>query len=252
MTEKKTWRPSLAFRIYTFLAVFSILGTFLTRDQPSAREMVAPWAGAITLLAGVWAMVELLPRRGWIVAVLATGAAMELTGLYTGWPFGVYVYTTEWKPVLTLSATKFFPVLLPFAWVMMVVAAWHATDGLRSVATRVALTAGIASLADLLMEPALAGPLDYWRWVPAGMSPADTLAAALPLPPAGPLPGGVPVSNALGWLLTSALGAVWLAYASRGEVRVDGWEARRYGWGLLGLHVTMVTLISLILGASAA
>ena len=51
----------------------------------------------------------------------------------------------------------------------------------------------LASVVDLLMEPVMTGPLGYWRWLRPG-----------------PLPGGAPVENFLGWWVVATLAGLVL------------------------------------------
>lgn len=149
-----------------------------------------------------------------VLGVLALGAGCEVVGLYTGFPFGRYVYTEAWWPTVPLPGDHRFPLLLPFAWAMV------AGGSARLLKHRPIWMVGLAAAClDLLMEPVMVGTLGYWRWLDGG-----------------PLPGGVPVLNFVGWFLVST-GAAWLI----GESDV---EPRESGWVLAG-HLALVAVLAL-------
>lgn len=131
-----------------------------------------------------------------LALVLFLGAAVELIGVTTGLPFGRYIYTDRWWPTVPLPDGGRFPLLLPFAWFLVAGAAALAVRvrGLPGALLGGLLAAGV----DLFMEPVMAGPLDYWRWLEPG-----------------PLPGGAPILNFVGWFATASLaGAVLRALGS--------------------------------------
>jgi putative membrane protein len=61
----------------------------------------------------------------------------------------------------------------------------------------------IAASIDLPMEAIMTGPLNYWRWKQPG-----------------PLPGGAPIANFLGWFAVATIAAGILSQSSdRDEIR---------------------------------
>jgi uncharacterized membrane protein len=126
------------------------------------------------------------------------GAGAEVAGLYTGAVFGSYVYTEAWQPIVMLPGDKPFPLLLPVAWLMM---AGGSVLAVRRLLPEVpgwgaaSLGACTAAALDVPMEHVMVNVLGYWTWT----SP-------------GPLPGGAPWMNVVGWLATSLVaGAIILS-----------------------------------------
>ncbi|MGV3618654.1 MAG: carotenoid biosynthesis protein [Fimbriimonas sp.] len=188
----------------------------------------------MTLGVGCFAAFEPLVRelggRAWAAlgVVLALGGSIEVAGVLTGFPFGRYAYTDRWWPVVTLVDGARFPLQLPFAWFLMAGASyltviWIGKGGHGKLYAP--LTGLLAAALDLIMEPVMVGPLGYWRWLDPG-----------------PLPGGAPWSNFLGWFATAALAAVALnAFGA-----AKAWEAREPKVVLLG-HMILTIGIGLAL-----
>ncbi|HWD40932.1 MAG TPA: carotenoid biosynthesis protein [Fimbriimonas sp.] len=158
---------------------------------------IAPIASFATLAMGCWIAFSCYvssqgPAR--VLAVLGLGAACEVLGLATGLPFGRYQYTGRWWPSLTISGLGPFPLLLPFAWLLIAGSAYLlASTFFRDRFPAVVLGALIATATDLVMEPAMTGTLGYWRWLERGA-----------------LPGGAPLLNPMGWFVTSLLAGLLL------------------------------------------
>lgn len=160
-------------------------------------------------------------RIGRAAAVLLVGSAAELVGLYTGWPFGRYVYTTAWWPVLSLPRGHFFPVLLPFAWLMIVVAAWATIRSLGLSSAKVgAVGVGLlAAIVDIPLEYAVVRNLDYWRWLEK--------TSGLP----------APLQNSIGWFLVATAGAFLIGNdAPRPVDRTGAW--------VLAIHVAFTLIVA--------
>jgi putative membrane protein len=135
----------------------------------------------LALLSGSWGTSRIVRM---VLIVIVAAWAVEFVGSQTGFPFGVYNYTDRLQPQL-----GDVPLLIPFAWLMMLPPAWAVasliTGGARDwrfvVASALAFTAW-----DLFLDPQMVA-WDFWRW-------AD---------PVGYF--GIPWSNYAGWLLASAL-----------------------------------------------
>ena len=159
--------------------------------------------------------------------VLVLGTVAEVAGVLTGFPFGRYAYTTRWWPVVSLPDGHWFPLQVPFAWFLVVGASLLAVSRLgqgRLGKGSVLLTGALAATIDLIMEPVMTGPLGYWRWLDAG-----------------PLPGGAPIANFLGWFATAAVAA--LALNAFGAAQA--WRAWEPTAVLVG-HVALVLGIGAI------
>ncbi len=138
--------------------------------------------------------VAMSARFGWRTLYYLGGVTVmtwlaEFVGHRTGLPFGEYVYTDVLQPQI-----GGVPVLIPFAWFMMLPPAWALAQvilGDRSLrhSLRYRLTfAGVSALAltawDLFLDPQMVG-WNFWQWAtPEGYF-------------------GIPWSNYAGWLIVS-------------------------------------------------
>ncbi len=112
------------------------------------------------------------------------GLGVEVLGVHTGWPFGVYHYDKS------LGQALFgVPLVVPCAWVMMVHPALVAA---RRVAGGWVFLYGGALLAawDLFLDPQMVAA-GRWKWEVTG--------SHLPFTP------DIPLSNAFGWLLAGII-----------------------------------------------
>jgi len=190
---------------------------------------IAPVTALLTLVAGVIAVFEpayLADRRAALVSfalVAVWGGLVEFVGVTTGFPFGRYRYTETWWPTISIGNGGRFPLALPLAWGLIVGASYFAIPGERPRWMRALFAALLAMLVDLVMEPSLSGPMHYWEWSEHG-----------------PLPGGVPWANALGWFGT-ALVAAWFFRGTN-----QNSQARI----VLVAHVALVLVIGLVAGHS--
>lgn len=116
----------------------------------------------------------------YLLIVALFGYFIELLGVHTGWPFGIYSYDSS----LGFSIAG-VPVVVPFAWVMMVHPALVAA---RRVTPKWTFIYGGALLAgwDLFLDPQMVAA-GRWTWTVEG--------SHIPFVP------DVPLSNFFGWLL---------------------------------------------------
>ena len=225
--------PERGVRLFLGLVLFSLAGSLFSRLTRLDPGPIAPVASLLTLGVGVAATFAAYVRAApaaWarLAAALALGTTSEVVGLRTGFPFGRYVYTDAWWPTVRLPGIGLFPLLLPFAWLLMAGASRLALGPeRRPSAVRVlagsVLGGGLAALVDLTMEPVMAGPLGYWRWIERG-----------------PLPGGAPVANFFGWWATAALAGLVLTLGAPPTPRavprwvLGGFVLLVVGLGLIG------------------
>lgn len=210
---------------------FSLLGSLLSGVAKLDPGPIQPVASVLTL----GFMIFLACDRLWndarcrlrALAVLSIGLVSELVGLFSGWPFGSYSYTSNWVPVLPLGGGAFFPLLLPFSWVMVVAACSLVVRG-GSRWGRALQVGFLAMLVDLPMEWANVMALNYWKW----SSPSE---------PIGALPFGVPILNSVGWFLVASVGGFVLSKAPETDS-----NAMIKGVHVLGAHVTLMIGLGII------
>lgn len=213
-------------RLYLGLVAFSLLGSAFSQMTGLNPGPIAPIASAATLFVGLGAAFSPWIAHGRSCAVLLPtlllGASSEISGVISGYPFGRYAYTDRWWPTVPLTSESRFPVLVPFAWLLVAGSAWLAAPG-KGVG-KILLGASIATFVDFLMEPVMAGPLDYWRWQEHG-----------------PLPGGAPMLNSVGWFVVSCFAGAILTRAGFQE------NAEKNARIVLLAHTLMVLGLGLIL-----
>jgi putative membrane protein len=127
-----------------------------------------------------------------LLSLSACGFAIETIGVASGFPYGLFYYGDSLGPKLA----NLVPYLLPLSWVPLVLGAVTATmpEGKIGPWRRVLWVFSAAillTLVDGVLDPG-AVYLGFWMW-----------------PEGGPY-YGVPVSNYLGWLLSSSLAAAIL------------------------------------------
>ena len=116
--------------------------------------------------------------------ILPLAWLVEFTGHTTGLPFGLYQYTSILQPQL-----GGVPLLIPFAWLMMLPPAWGVTARLVDPAQRwrFAAVSGLAFTAwDLFLDPQMVAN-GLWVWKQPGAY------------------FGIPLLNFAGWWLASSL-----------------------------------------------
>lgn len=187
-------------QIFLGLTLFSILGTLLSHLTGLNPGPIKPAASIALILSGCWAVWTEAARltssqssTQSLGFLFVLGGASEIIGLYTGLPFGEYTYTTSWFPTIPLPDGKNYPLLLPFAWTMIVGAAALAAAPLKRPILIILATAALATLVDFVMEPVMVKSLSYWSW----QSPTHAFDA--------------PIQNAVGWFAVSALGVMPLS-----------------------------------------
>ena len=108
------------------------------------------------------------------------GLLIEAVGVRSGLPFGSYEYTRG----LGLQIIG-VPVVVPLAWMML---GWPAFVAARKVGNAPLVGAAILTTWDLLLDPQMV-KAGYWVWKPTSF----------------PKLNGIPLSNAIGWAIVSAL-----------------------------------------------
>ncbi|MDQ4063022.1 MAG: carotenoid biosynthesis protein [Actinomycetota bacterium] len=155
-----------------------------------------------------------------LLSVSAFGYAIETTGVLTGFPYGTFYYGDSLGP----RVAGLVPYLLPLSWVPLVLGAVAATAPASVPAGKlprrrilwVLSAAVLLTLVDVVLDPG-AVSLGFWVY-----------------PEGGPY-YGVPVTNFLGWLLSSSLAAAILLALGHRE-----WESVPPPPGLLDSAVIAV------------
>lgn len=143
----------------------------------------------IVILASRWEARRIASLVG---VVVPSAWLIELIGSSTGLPFGNYTYTEQLTPQLA-----HVPLLIPLAWLMMLVPAWavaYAICGQYTGGKFYLLSALAFTAWDLFLDPQMVG-WGFWVWEAQQISAASYF--------------GIPWSNYIGWVL-SALLLTWL------------------------------------------
>lgn len=143
----------------------------------------------IAILAQKWEMRRILLLVG---VVVPTAWLIEVVGSSTGLPFGRYYYTEQLAPQVA-----HVPLLIPLAWLMMLVPAWAVARRIVGAQTgwRFYLIAALAFTAwDLFLDPQMVG-WGFWVWESEQLWSASYF--------------GIPWLNYLGWFV-SAIFLTWL------------------------------------------
>jgi uncharacterized membrane protein len=146
--------------------------------------------------------------RRWGLIILVSSFCVETVGVLTGLPFGAYLYTNRFGPLLGAV-----PLTIPFAWHVVVT---NALLVVRAVAPHLprlaeaALAALLCTLYDLVLEPFATTIKSYWVW--SG--------------------GSIPLLNYAAWWVISALLIRFFAPTAATRFRFDPRP-----WLVLGLTV---------------
>ena len=154
------------------------------------------WAGsALLILEGTLLILAAMLVYDWwralraALAIIALSTLVEDVGVSTGFPFGVYRYTSILQPHITAQV----PLAVPFAWVLVVLGVYgllRRREFGSGIGFKGALPGAVlALLLDLAIEPVAAYVEHYWLW-----QPGATLNYY-----------GVPLANFASWLVVAFL-----------------------------------------------
>ena len=187
------------------LFFFAAYFTVSFPDMPGAGigSFISTLIIALPSFVALWRFLG--PKRAALslLALSAFGYAVETTGVATGFPYGAFYYGDALGP----KVAGLVPYLLPLSWVPLVLGAVAATvPEEKVVAGRRALwvisAAVLLTLVDGVLDPG-AVSLGFWVWLESGLY------------------YGVPVTNYLGWLLSSSLAATILLALGRKRWRAS-------------------------------
>jgi bisanhydrobacterioruberin hydratase len=197
LTRRSVPRLPLAASVLFFCAAY-----FTARfpDVPGADigSFVSTFLIALPSFVALWRFLGPKDALASLLALSAFGYAVETTGVVTGFPYGPFYYGDSLGP----KVAGLVPYLLPLSWVPLVLGAVAATAppaGSWSQPRRVlhVLSAALLlALVDGVLDPGAAS-LGFWMW------------------PEGGVYYGVPLTNYLGWLLSSAVAAALLLALGR-------------------------------------
>jgi putative membrane protein len=196
-TRRSVPRPLLAACALFFCAAY-----FAARfpDVPGAGigSFVSTFLIAMPSFVALWRFLGPKDALVSLLALSAFGYAIETTGVVTGFPYGPFYYGDSLGP----KVAGLVPYLLPLSWAPLVLGAVVATappaSSWRSPprVLHVLSAAVLLALVDGVLDPGAAS-LGFWVW------------------PEGGAYYGVPLTNYLGWLLSSALAAALLLALGR-------------------------------------
>jgi uncharacterized membrane protein len=152
----------------------------ISGDALALITIVTVYMGALAMVLHAYLSFGIKYASRYLAIVALFGYFIELLGVHSGWPFGIYSYDSS----LGLSLFG-VPLVVPFAWVMMVHPALVAA---RRVTAKWTFIYGGALLAgwDLFLDPQMVSA-GRWSWEVTG--------SHIPFAP------DVPLSNFFGWLL---------------------------------------------------
>ncbi|MGB9738609.1 carotenoid biosynthesis protein [Chloroflexus sp.] len=224
--------------VYLFIYPFAIVLV--------ALDQVPVWGtwmgGALLILQGALMGMWLTVRYHWYGAVasgliLIISWAVEHIGATTGFPFGSYSYTDVLQPQIF----GVVPLAIPFAWLLIVVAAVGVAERLfhrdgRPVddrylhPTRVLTAASFALLLDVTIEPFAVYINRYWVWA------SDESGFYY----------GIPVSNFVAWWVTSLI-LSWVLLSLRRSANRKGLVPRPFmQWLPPTLYLTNLTMFVVV------
>lgn len=197
--------------VYLFIYPFAVVLVALDKVPVWGTWM----GGALLILQGTLMGFWLTVRYRWWGAIAAAlilfvSWAVEHVGATTGFPFGSYSYTDVLQPQIF----GVVPLAIPFAWLLIVVAAVGVAERIghrdgkpvndhQLHPTRVLTAASFALLLDVTIEPFAVYINRYWVW-----SSAE-----------GGFYYGIPASNFIAWWVTSLILSWVLLHQRRSAAR---------------------------------
>ena len=175
------------------LATFALVGTAISTWLNIDPRTIRPLVTVLLILTGSSVAAIEIGSLSTIVALLVVCGLSEIVGVFTGLPFGRYEYTDQWWPTVRLADRHFYPLLLPFAWLMIVGGAYRVARTRFNAWQAVPICAAITVLIDMPMERAMTWTFAYWRWIEGG-----------------PI-FGAPIANSIGWFVVSIVAASLIA-----------------------------------------
>lgn len=194
----------VAFALFIASILFSVAGTLLLNLFPTHAAVALGWIaqnlgfGLTDMIKGsTWLYMALLPlltfvlylpSLGWRKSVLflvwgsVIGAAAELMGTQTGFPFGAYAY----GDLLGAKILGHVPWFIPPSWYAMSVVSYDLARRVRlPLWGTITLGAFFMVLWDVALDPAMSTAFPFWTYEATGLY------------------FGMPFVNWVGWMATS-------------------------------------------------
>ena len=195
---------SIAFGLFVASILFSVAGTLLLNLFPTQAASALSWIAQHLgfslndmIKGSTWLYMALLPVLTFVLywpilgprrSVLfllwgsAIGAAAELIGTHTGFPFGAYAY----GDLLGAKILGHVPWFIPPSWYAMSVVSYDLARRLRlPLLATIGMGAVFMVLWDVALDPAMSTAFPFWTYGTEGVY------------------FGMPLVNWIGWLATS-------------------------------------------------
>ena len=185
------------------VAGFALAGTAISTWFKIDPGAISPIVTVLLILIGSSVAGIEIGSPSTVIGLLLICGVSEIIGVFTGLPFGRYEYTDQWWPTVQLADRHFYPLLLPFSWLMIVGGAYGVARTRFTAWQSVPVCAAIAMLIDMPMERAMTWTFAYWRWIEPG-----------------PI-FGAPIANSIGWFLVSIVAGSLIAWK---DIRSE-WKA---------------------------
>lgn len=183
---KSNRNPTLA--LAAVAAVVTVLANILWAIFSGATRDALTIAGvlAFSIASGLHAHNALGIRRlvKFVAIALVTTMIVEIIGVQTGIPFGTYEYDLDRLGPTVLQV----PLLIPFAWFMMLYPSWLVVNDLVKVKIPAVLMSALLMASwDLYLDPQMVNE-GYWTWFTSGVPSQE-----------------IPISNFFGWFITAVI-----------------------------------------------
>ena len=168
--------------LFTLLIAFS---GYMTGSGYELRgqEIVGVIFTILMALPGFLSLRNLTKGLKLILSLSLFAYIIESTGVLTGFPYGAFSY----GDLMGLKLFGIIPVILPFAYVPIVLGSYFIAEKLTSnKGMIITITTFLLVLFDLVLDPG-AVALGYWNWNVIGLY------------------YGIPFSNYFGWILSSVI-----------------------------------------------
>ena len=193
-------------QVFIGLTLFGLVGSAISTFFKLDPGFIAPITTVLIILLGATIVALGIRNGAAVAALLVVCGGAEVVGVLTGFPFGKYEYTDRWWPTVPLGEHHRYPLLIPFAWLLIVGSCYGIMRSRFTKWSSVFLCAVMATLIDMPMERAMTVVFGYWKWEPVG-----------------PI-FGAPIQNSIGWFVVSFLAATILAVRDLEIIAKPSWK----------------------------